>query len=121
LVAKSPHVALIRKHLDRASWVVVLITLALFVTAVFVKGLGHDLLLEAGVFLVSVKLIVMAYQSSVTAGEVRAQLDELRAALARIDARLGAQPEHGRATPAAPQGGVPTDGLPAEIGVDARR
>ena len=41
-----------------------MLTLALFVVALFVKGLTHDLLLEAGVFLVSVKLVLMNYKNS---------------------------------------------------------
>jgi hypothetical protein len=33
--------------------------LGLFVAALFTKGLNHDLFLESGVFLVSVKIIVI--------------------------------------------------------------
>jgi hypothetical protein len=77
-------------YLDRTSWVVVVITLVLFVTAVFVKGFGHDLLLEAGVFLVSVKLILMSYKHSITNEQLSARLQELSVTLARMDARLGA-------------------------------
>jgi Flp pilus assembly protein TadB len=74
------------EHLDPASWLVLLVTLALFVVALFVKGLGHDLLLEAGVFLVSVKLILMMYKSSVTARHIEGELADIRAALARLEA-----------------------------------
>ncbi len=45
------------RHIDSWSWVVIAITLVLFLVALFLKGLSHDLLLEAGVFLISVKLI----------------------------------------------------------------
>jgi hypothetical protein len=76
----------LRQHLDPVSWAVLLITLVLFVTALFVKGLGHDLLLEAGVFLVSVKLILMMYKSSVTARHLEDELAGIRAALARLEA-----------------------------------
>ena len=55
----------IRKHLDTSSLFVVLLTLVLFAAALVVKGFGHDLPLEAGVFLVSVTLIMMAYKVSV--------------------------------------------------------
>ena len=51
------------KSLDLGSTIVIAITFALFIIALFTKGLTHDLLLEAGVFLVSVKLIMMAYQN----------------------------------------------------------
>jgi hypothetical protein len=49
------------RHLDRGSLIVIAITFVLFAGAVFATGISHDLLLEAGVFLVSVKLIIMAY------------------------------------------------------------
>jgi hypothetical protein len=78
------------KYLDGTSWIVVFITLALFVTAVFVKGFVHDLLLETGVFLVSLKLILMSYKHSVTDEQLSARLQELSVTLARMDARLGA-------------------------------
>ena len=48
------------KSIDRGSLLVAAITLGFFIAALFTKGLSHDLFLEAGVFLVSVKLIIMA-------------------------------------------------------------
>lgn len=48
------------RHIDIGSFIIALITLGLFVASLFVKGLPHDLFLETGVFLVSVKIIVMA-------------------------------------------------------------
>ena len=65
------------KILDTGSLVVATITLVLFVAALFVKGLTHDLFVEAGVFLVSVKIIVMAYQNSVAVGRLNEKLDAL--------------------------------------------
>ena len=93
------------RYLDRTSWATVFITLALFVTAVFVKGIGHDLLLEAGVFLVSVKLVLMSYKHSVTTDRLAVRLQELTVMLARIEGRLGASAGSGRAAPEArPEG-----------------
>jgi hypothetical protein len=66
---------------DPGSILVILITLILFIAAVFAKGLTHDLLLEAGVFLVSVKLIIMAYKNKVSFESVQQQLDEIKALL----------------------------------------
>jgi uncharacterized membrane protein YiaA len=77
----------VRRHFDVWSWVVILITLVLFVVALFEKGLTHDLLLEAGVFLVSVKLILMTYKNGVAADDLRERLEDIRAALARLDSR----------------------------------
>jgi hypothetical protein len=45
------------------------------------KGLSHDMLLEAGVFLVSVKLIIMSYKNVEVADALRERLDEITAAL----------------------------------------
>ena len=58
-------------------------TLLLFVAALFTKGFTHDLLLEAGVFLVSVKLILMTYRNSVATATIQQKLDEIRAAIER--------------------------------------
>jgi type II secretory pathway component PulM len=80
-----------QEHLDPASWAVLLITLVLFVTALFVKGLGHDLLLEAGVFLVSVKLIMMMYKSGVTSRHIETELADIRATLARLETAAAAE------------------------------
>jgi len=46
------------KYIDTASLSVIAITLVLFGLALFLTGFTHDLLLETGVFLVSVKLII---------------------------------------------------------------
>ncbi len=73
----------IGKHFDPGSWLVILVTLVLFVVALFVKGLTHDLLLEAGVFLVSVKLILMTYKNAVAFDSLSRKLDEVRALLER--------------------------------------
>jgi hypothetical protein len=54
-------------YLDPVSFVVIVLTLLLFVIALFVKGFSHDMLLECGVFLVSVKLIVMSHKNGVSA------------------------------------------------------
>ena len=64
-----------------ASLVVILITFILFVAALFVKGLKHDLLLEAGVFLVSVKLILMAHRNSMHAEAIQEKIDKIYATM----------------------------------------
>ena len=67
-----------RKHLDLGSTIILLITLVLFIAALFVKGFTHDILLEAGVFLVSVKVIMMAYKISQHASEIIREIRELK-------------------------------------------
>ena len=42
-----------KQHLDMGSLIVIIVTFILFLVAPFAKGFTHDLLLEAGVFLVS--------------------------------------------------------------------
>jgi hypothetical protein len=68
---------------DPGSIVVIVVTLILFITAVFFKGITHDLLLEAGVFLVSVKLIMMAYKIRVSFESVQSKLDEIKEILTK--------------------------------------
>ena len=48
------------------SAVVIVLTGALFLAALFVKGFTHSLFLEAGVLLVSIKLILMAQKNAKT-------------------------------------------------------
>ena len=69
------------KLLDLGSYATIGITLVLFVVALFVKGLTHDLLLEAGVFLVSAKLVLMGYKNSIATDGLRDELRQLRALL----------------------------------------
>lgn len=72
-------------HLDGATRFIIATTLVLFAAALLVKGFSHDILLEAGVFLVSVKLVLLAYHTSVATADARVRLDALSAALARVE------------------------------------
>lgn len=65
------------RYFDVWSILVIVLTFVLFVTALFTKGMTHDILLEAGVLLVSVKLILMAYRNSVTANTIHQKLDRI--------------------------------------------
>ena len=64
----------LRKYFDAGTLIVMLLTLVFFVAALFLTGLSHDLLLEAGVFLVSVKLMIMSYKNGVTSQDLQEQL-----------------------------------------------
>ncbi len=68
---------LINKYLGPGAAFVIITTLVLFVAALFVKGFTHDLLLEAAVFLVSVKLIIMTYRNSKGVEEIQTKLDKI--------------------------------------------
>lgn len=72
------------KYFDAPSLAIIVVTLGLFGAAVFTSGTLHDVLLEAGVFLVSVKLIIAAYKSKVRGDEMRARLDRIEAMLQEI-------------------------------------
>ena len=74
-------------YFDVGSLVVIAVTFVLFLAALWIKGLTHDLLLEAGVFLVSVKLIVMSYKQGVAADTMKQQLDELTAMVSTLTDR----------------------------------
>lgn len=75
------------KHFDIGSLLVILITFVLFTIALFFTGFTHDLLLEAGVFLVSVKLIIMGYKSSVSSIRINQELEEIKSMLHEIKQR----------------------------------
>ncbi len=67
--------------MDAGSLAVAGLTLVLFGIALFEKGLTHEILLEAGVFLVSVKLMMLAYKSQKASERVEERLDAIAAVL----------------------------------------
>ena len=69
------------KYFDTGSMIVIIITFVLFVAALFVKGLTKDLFLEAGVFLVSVKLIMMAYRNNAHIEGIETELKDIKGLL----------------------------------------
>jgi hypothetical protein len=72
-----------KRFMDTGSMLVAAITFVLFVAALFAKGLSHDLFLEAGIFLVSVKIILMNYRNNVAVSELSEKLDRVLATLAK--------------------------------------
>jgi len=69
----------IRQYFDAGSILVIVMTLILFIAALYFTGFTHDLLLETGVFLVSVKLVLMSYKNTVTSNKLHNELVEIRA------------------------------------------
>ena len=67
-----------KKHFDSGTIIIIIITILLFTAALFVTGFTHDLLLETGVLLVSVKLIMMAYRNSINYEDVKKELNEIK-------------------------------------------
>ena len=74
----------VKEHFDTGSLVIILLTFVLFVVALFVKGMTKDMLLEIGVFLVSVKLIVMAYKASLKHQAISEDLREIKSMLRKM-------------------------------------
>ena len=57
------------------NFLVIGITFVLFVLALFTKGITHDFFLEAGIFLVSVKLIMANYSEMVVLRRLEGKID----------------------------------------------
>jgi flagellar motor component MotA len=66
------------KYFDTGTIIVIVVTILLFAVALFLKGLTHELLLEAGVLLVSIKLIMMAYRNSINYEDVKRELNDIK-------------------------------------------
>ena len=65
-------------NLDKSSVIIMAITMILFIGALITKGFTHDLLLETGVFLVSVKLILMARSNNISNKKIIDELHEIK-------------------------------------------
>ena len=73
---------MIFKHLDPASLVVISLTFLLFFVSLAVKGITHEMLLEAGVLLVSIKLIISTYKNARLGVELGRKLDDIYSVVA---------------------------------------
>jgi hypothetical protein len=71
------------KSSDPWANIIILLTCGLFGFSLFAKGFSHDFLLEAGVFLVSVKLILMAKKNTETENRLEHSLIEIKELLSR--------------------------------------
>jgi hypothetical protein len=107
-----------RNHFDPWSLVVIILTLVLFLIALFAKGLTHDLLLEAGVFLVSVKLILLGYKNTASNGSVQQKLDEIYSAVQSLGPTGG--PDSGVRQSGARNDGTQTSNPQADASVSKR-
>jgi hypothetical protein len=67
-----------KNYLDIGSAIVVVVTFILFAAALFTKGFTHDLFLEIGVLLVSVKIIMMAHKNEIHIQNLRKELKEIK-------------------------------------------
>lgn len=74
-----------RKSMTLTDKIVILITLILFVVALFVKGLTKEILLEAGVLLVSIKLLLMNQKNAQANERTSEKLDQIIQQLSEIN------------------------------------
>ena len=77
----------IRHYFDAGSLLIIVITFALFIAALFFTGFTHELLLEAGVFLVSVKLILMSYKNKVASDNLHKEPAEIRSLIQDMNSK----------------------------------
>lgn len=69
-------------NIERASTItIILITLALFIAAVFTTGITHDIFLVAAVFLVFVKVIFLTIRTNTTTNNTLKQLESIKTLL----------------------------------------
>jgi len=67
----------IKAPFDPWSTLVIAVTFLLFVLALFFKGMTHDILLEAGVLLVSIKIIMMSSKITNISNLMEKKLDDI--------------------------------------------
>jgi hypothetical protein len=66
-----------KKIFELGNTIVIVVTFILFTIALFVKGFSKDLLLEAGVLLVSIKIILMSRSNVNSNQEIIKKLKEI--------------------------------------------
>ncbi len=57
--------------------IIIVITVGLFIAAIFTKGITHDIFLEAGVLLISIKIILLTYKNNTIVKNIQKQLDDM--------------------------------------------
>lgn len=73
-----------KKFINTGNLIVIVLTILLFIIALFVKGFTKDLLLEIGVLLVSIKLIIFNYKQSLFDKEVLRRLDSIQKVILKL-------------------------------------
>ncbi len=71
------------KSSDPWSIIIIFLTIALFILALFVKGFTKGLLVECGVLMVSIKLILMAKKTAEIEENLERRLDRIEKLLAQ--------------------------------------
>lgn len=76
---------MITKYVSKSDFFVLLLTLIFFILALFTEGIIHDLSLEIGILLVSVKLIMFNYHSSKDTARIIEKLEKIEKDLQEHD------------------------------------
>jgi len=67
-----------KEYFSVTSGIIIVITFILFTLALFTKGLTHDIFLEAGVFLVSVKIIMLSYKNGADLKRLGREIQDIK-------------------------------------------
>lgn len=67
-----------KERLERWSTITLVITVVLFAISVFVTGFTHELLLEVGVFLVSMKLVLNSSKAALAIEKIDERLNAIQ-------------------------------------------
>jgi len=68
-----------------ATIIIIVITLGLFAAALFTKVLTHDIFLEAGVLLISIKIILLSYRNNAIVKNIQKKLGDMNSLLLLIN------------------------------------
>lgn len=79
---------MVGKFVSKSDLLVLLLTLIMFIIALFTEGFIHDLSLEIGILLVSVKLIMFNYHSSKDTAKILEKLDKIEKDIEEHDKKI---------------------------------
>ena len=72
------------RHIDKWNLLIIFLTFILFFLALFIKGFTKDLLLEAAILLVSVKIILATYKHHLDLIDIKSQLDRIEEKIGKV-------------------------------------
>lgn len=76
-----------KKYSNVGNIIIIILTAVFFGISLFLTGFTHDLLLEIGVLLVSIKLIMMNSKISSANIELQNKLDEMKILLEKMQSK----------------------------------
>ncbi len=76
-----------KRYLSTGDAVILTITLFLFIVAIFTEGFIHNLSLEAGVLLVSIKVIMIGYEIKLSNKVILKEISDVKEILLEMKAK----------------------------------